>query len=240
MKYEEIVLKLLKPAEQMKQEWTNDEKQKLFTLSDAFDKASVVSSGLWSYHPALGNPTDYCVHHMIMGILGELGELLDTTKKAIIYRKEWDNENIIEEFGDIIFYTTGMSSFINSYPGYYKNVVKEFNDFIMSLSILMNTFGIDPNLAKQKNKEKLEKRYPNFEYADTKAKERLDKAEFISLNFDISGEMLCVDFFPDIPMVCHAGHRDKLENFHAVCGQSFDHELLVEMCQSKISKEKND
>lgn len=46
--------------------------------------------------------------HMIMGISGEAGELLDAIKKAVIYRKSLDRENVIEELGDIEFYLEGL------------------------------------------------------------------------------------------------------------------------------------
>jgi NTP pyrophosphatase (non-canonical NTP hydrolase) len=46
--------------------------------------------------------------HMIMGVCGEAGELLDAIKKSVIYRKELDMENVIEELGDIEFYLEGL------------------------------------------------------------------------------------------------------------------------------------
>lgn len=46
--------------------------------------------------------------HMILGVAGEVGELLDAIKKAAIYNKPLDMENVIEEFGDIEFYLEGL------------------------------------------------------------------------------------------------------------------------------------
>jgi len=46
--------------------------------------------------------------HMIMGVAGEVGELLDAIKKSVIYRKPLDMENVIEELGDIEFYLEGL------------------------------------------------------------------------------------------------------------------------------------
>src|SRR6266850_1248716 len=46
--------------------------------------------------------------HMIMGVCGESGELLDAIKKKTIYQKDLDIENIIEELGDIEFYLEGI------------------------------------------------------------------------------------------------------------------------------------
>lgn len=46
--------------------------------------------------------------HMVMGICGEAGELLDAIKKAVIYRKEIDLPNVVEELGDLEFYMEGL------------------------------------------------------------------------------------------------------------------------------------
>src|ERR1035437_131468 len=44
---------------------------------------------------------DCSILHMVVGISGEAGELLDAIKKQVIYRKPLDRENVIEELGDI-------------------------------------------------------------------------------------------------------------------------------------------
>ena len=49
--------------------------------------------------------------HMAMGVSGEAGELLDAIKKSTIYRKPLDKENIIEECGDILFFTQGILNY---------------------------------------------------------------------------------------------------------------------------------
>lgn len=46
--------------------------------------------------------------HMAVGVAGEAGELLDGVKKAVIYQKPLDRENIIEELGDLEFYMQGL------------------------------------------------------------------------------------------------------------------------------------
>jgi NTP pyrophosphatase (non-canonical NTP hydrolase) len=48
------------------------------------------------------------VLHMAIGISGEAGELLDAVKKAAIYCKPIDRENVIEELGDLEFYMEGL------------------------------------------------------------------------------------------------------------------------------------
>jgi NTP pyrophosphatase (non-canonical NTP hydrolase) len=46
--------------------------------------------------------------HMILGISGEAGELLDQIKKHTIYNKPLDRENVVEELGDLEFYMEGL------------------------------------------------------------------------------------------------------------------------------------
>ena len=56
---------------------------------------------------------DMHILHMAIGISGEAGELLDMIKKAVIYRKGYDRENLIEELGDIGFYIEGLRQAFN-------------------------------------------------------------------------------------------------------------------------------
>lgn len=46
--------------------------------------------------------------HMAVGIAGEAGELLDAIKKHVIYNKDLDLGNVIEELGDLEFYMEGL------------------------------------------------------------------------------------------------------------------------------------
>ena len=46
--------------------------------------------------------------HMAVGIAGEAGELLDAIKKNVIYNRDLDLENVIEELGDLEFYMEGL------------------------------------------------------------------------------------------------------------------------------------
>lgn len=46
--------------------------------------------------------------HMVLGIAGESGEIVDAIKKTVIYDKPLDVDNIIEELGDLEFYMAGM------------------------------------------------------------------------------------------------------------------------------------
>lgn len=84
--------------------------------------------------------------HSVMGICGAAGELLDSIKKTVIYNKELDIDNIVEELGDLEFYMEMLRQEID--------LTREF--------ILI------------KNISKLEKRYPS-KYTDKDAMERKDK-----------------------------------------------------------------
>lgn len=92
---------------------------------------------------------DQKVHliHMVMGVSGESGELLDAIKKFTIYGKDLDRENVIEELGDLEFYLEGIRQ---------------------SLSITR-----DETL--QANIDKLGKRYHRGVYSDDQAQNRADK-----------------------------------------------------------------
>jgi len=88
----------------------------------------------------------HCMH-MAVGVSGEAGELLDAIKKWVFYGKPLDVENVIEELGDIEFYTQG----------------------------LRNSLGITREQALAANIKKLNKRYPAGEYSNDQARDRADK-----------------------------------------------------------------
>tara|TARA_R110000824_G_scaffold791_1_gene4810 strand:- start:888 stop:1319 length:432 start_codon:yes stop_codon:yes gene_type:complete len=46
--------------------------------------------------------------HMASALCGEAGELFDAVKKSVIYEKDLDMANVIEELGDIEFYMEGI------------------------------------------------------------------------------------------------------------------------------------
>lgn len=47
-------------------------------------------------------------YHMILGMMGELGELSDALKKHLAYGREVDWVNVKEEVGDLLFYLIGF------------------------------------------------------------------------------------------------------------------------------------
>lgn len=89
----------------------------------------------------------HCLH-MAVGVSGESGELLDAVKKAVIYRKPLDRENVIEELGDLEFYMEGLRAGL----------------------------GITRDECLQANIEKLRVRYDGLVYSDLGAQNRADKS----------------------------------------------------------------
>jgi len=86
--------------------------------------------------------------HMAVGVAGEAGELLDAIKKACIYGKKLDIENVKEELGDLEFYMEG----------------------------LRQVTGIERTVTLELNMEKLLKgRYKSGSYSDDQAIKREDK-----------------------------------------------------------------
>ena len=93
-------------------------------------------------------PKDAHMLHMVLGISGEAGELLDAIKKAAIYRKPLDRANVIEELGDLEFFMQG----------------------------LRDSLGITREQCLEANIIKLSRRYGE-QYSDQAAQARADKDE---------------------------------------------------------------
>lgn len=85
--------------------------------------------------------------HMAVGVSGEAGELLDAVKKAVIYNKEMDLANVIEELGDLEFY----------------------------MSKIRQIIGITREEILKQNIDKLSIRYAKGKYSNDQAQERADK-----------------------------------------------------------------
>lgn len=94
------------------------------------------------------SPQDCHILHMVVGISGEAGELLDAIKKQVIYRKPLDRENVVEELGDLEFYMEGLRQELN----------------------ITREEVIAGNISK------LGKRYEGFKYSNGAAQSRADKA----------------------------------------------------------------
>ena len=87
--------------------------------------------------------------HMAVGVAGESGELLDAVKKATIYNKPLDRENMIEELGDLEFYMSRIRQLIN----------------------------VSRDEVLEHNYAKLSKRYAKGQYSNEQAQERADKED---------------------------------------------------------------
>lgn len=92
-------------------------------------------------------PVEAHLIHMVIGISGEAGELLDAIKKATIYKKTLDYDNVVEELGDLEFYLEGLRA----------------------------ALGITRAQTIEANITKLQKRYGE-KYSDKAAIARADKA----------------------------------------------------------------
>ena len=93
-------------------------------------------------------PGDMHLLHMAVGVAGEAGELIDAIKKYVIYRKDLDRDNVIEELGDLEFFMEG----------------------------LRQGLGITREETLEANIQKLGKRYQDG-YSDKAAQNRADKEE---------------------------------------------------------------
>ena len=87
--------------------------------------------------------------HMSSALAYEAGELGDAFKKHIVYEKELDMENVIEELGDLEFY----------------------------MRAIRDSLGITREETLQHNLDKLGKRYSKGSYSNKSAQERADKNE---------------------------------------------------------------
>jgi NTP pyrophosphatase (non-canonical NTP hydrolase) len=84
--------------------------------------------------------------HASIGMSGETGEVLDNLKKSVMYGKELNKENLLEECGDILYY----------------------------MAVMLHELNSDFEQVMQMNCEKLRKRYPNG-FSEKDAIERKDK-----------------------------------------------------------------
>lgn len=84
--------------------------------------------------------------HAALGLTSEAGEFADAVKKNVVYGKPLDKENLIEELGDLLWFT----------------------------SLACDVLNVDMADVMRSNLEKLQKRYPE-KYTDFHAQKRFDK-----------------------------------------------------------------
>ncbi len=87
------------------------------------------------------------LEHAIFGLVTESGEMMDAMKKSKFYGKDLDRINLVEELGDLMWYS----------------------------ALLCDELGVSLEQVWDKNIRKLKSRFPD-KYTDEKAKNRdLDK-----------------------------------------------------------------
>jgi NTP pyrophosphatase (non-canonical NTP hydrolase) len=154
--------------------------------------------------PDLGSQENNLLH-MDMGILTELGEIVDILKKKFAYGKEVDTVHLGEEIGDTFWYianrfTLTRIKLIQDLPDmeferplppqevyrilieYYQNPTYDLHRLIWSLSGIALSYGLKMGTILETNIAKLKARYPD--------KFDADKA----LNRDLDAERLILEY----------------------------------------------
>lgn len=166
--HRELVSNLRKPGIEISQDLNESPDQKFLLIMQAIEclqasirldmvKKQVIYNKDSGIRPNLDNP-DYSdlpnispemadLLHMIIGVVGEAGELLEAALDHIIEDKPLDIENIREELGDLEFYQEGVRQ---------------------NLSITRDE-TISQNISK------LSVRYSSGSYSDNQAQSRADK-----------------------------------------------------------------
>lgn len=89
------------------------------------------------------------VDHARGGVNEEAGEISNCLKRHVVYGKDLNRENLIEELGDIEFY----------------------------LQAIKNLYVVSDQEILQANADKLSERYKGLKYSDAAAQARADKKE---------------------------------------------------------------
>lgn len=154
--YKNVVLGLCKPSEDIKF------KTEQLVIIQLFGYA-FCQIGKWMTNEINNLPEPSTFHriHMLIGLAGELGELLDCIKKHLIYEKELDLKNLKEKLGDLLFYLEGFK------PNY------SVSDIWILINKLRGDWTIEE--LERDNILKLHKRFPTLRYTNKDAIERKDK-----------------------------------------------------------------
>jgi NTP pyrophosphatase (non-canonical NTP hydrolase) len=64
---------------------------------------------------------------MLLGLTGEVGELVDVFKRCLIYNQELDIDNALEELGDLEFYLAGLRNGLLMCGGQTRDQILEQN-----------------------------------------------------------------------------------------------------------------
>lgn len=132
--------------------------------------------------PRLDSALECHKYHMVLGMAGEVGELLDCLKK-LVYNKVLDLDNLVEELGDFEFYYKGFC-FVERTEEQILPIEQHSLKLIKGwFQVIKNCYGITQTQLEQANIQKLSKRYQQLTYSDEAAQIRADK-EPIPLDAD--------------------------------------------------------
>ena len=58
--------------------------------------------------------TNWAFLALTMGLAGEVGEVVEPVKKAMFFKHELNEEKLLAELGDVLWYVTGMITMLNT------------------------------------------------------------------------------------------------------------------------------
>ncbi len=246
MKYEDFVKSLIKPGVTLEKEITPLEESIVDSVFQLTEKANDVRYICYDECINLFNFLDKKdvleLKHMLIGLVGESGELIDPIKRMVIYRKSITDivngqslyDNIIEEIGDLYFYSIGikiihdrllkMPQFKEEYTiEPIRNAIQLFIESINDLIELLNKYinykcyAISLNECIRLNQVKLEKRYNQGNYSDKQATERADKEDIDKLALIIKRKLdenypTCGDGVWGLPYIKDVMQGKKINN----------------------------
>jgi NTP pyrophosphatase (non-canonical NTP hydrolase) len=128
--------------------------------------------------------------HYVLGIVTEAGELADAVKKAVIYGKDLDGTNIIEEIGDLQWYEARLLDLLDS----------SFAD------------------ARRRNIAKLRLRFPDG-FTEEAAVDRDTDAERVILESSFFAEVVKLITPPEVDLemaLAHAAEEEVLDHLRDV------------------------
>lgn len=186
--YSEFCRSLAKSGEVMDKEISEKEEKIILQILEL--SKSIVEQTYYTYNIDIPRDQDLMIQHMVVGMVGEIGEILDIVKNIIIYRKDvtsinkegkrLDN-NFVEEIGDLLFFWTEYCQLVKD-----NNLTEELNEDAMNdyFNEIIATWNeihgdaIRPVTLKmciEQNVIKLSQRYHKGSYSDKQATERNDK-----------------------------------------------------------------
>lgn len=99
---------------------------KITTEQYSLEAAATDEKNYSTIQERMGQEFNAKLIHYVLGVGTEAGELQDALKKSLIYGKELDKTNLVEEAGDILWYLSRLLSALGSSfeEAMYKNNAK--------------------------------------------------------------------------------------------------------------------